>query len=36
MLDNYLMIYSGIPKTVRAKEGVAILLQNKLVTQIRE
>ncbi|XP_057667223.1 craniofacial development protein 2-like [Diorhabda carinulata] len=36
MLDNYIMIYSGVPKETRAKEGVAILVQKRLTIQIEE
>ncbi|XP_057652721.1 craniofacial development protein 2-like [Diorhabda carinulata] len=36
LLDNYIMIYSGVPKETRAKEEVAILVQKILTTQIEE
>ncbi|XP_072392397.1 uncharacterized protein [Diabrotica undecimpunctata] len=35
-LGEYLLIYSGVPKQERAKEGVAIMIKTKYKDQIKE
>lgn len=36
ILDNYLMIYSSLPKETRAKVAVDILIQRKLINEVEK
>lgn len=36
MLDNHFMIYGGISKETKVKEGDAILIRRKLLNQVEE